>query len=109
MTIQSLYDQRSAFAKLIQIFNSDGVNKRYDKSNEYPNILKFYASGYINNLLRHFYEQTSHLGMPGKLQLCEKGVFYEGTNRDFSIASQDENRRKIKRMEQDVATRVMHL
>ena len=54
MTIQSMYDQRALFAKLIQIFNNDTLNEVDGPKYDYPTLCRFYASGYINNVLKHF-------------------------------------------------------
>lgn len=42
------------FAKLVQIFTCDGLNEPFSKKYDNPTLLKVYASGYINNFLKHF-------------------------------------------------------
>ena len=54
MTIQSMFDQRAAFAKLVQVFNNDGMNELAGAKYDYPTICKVYASGFMNNMLKHF-------------------------------------------------------
>ena len=77
MTIQSMFDQRAAFAKLVQIFNNDGLNELSGAKFDYPTICKSYASVYINNVLKHFQNSTQHLGKCGDLKVPETGLFWE--------------------------------
>ena len=53
-TIQKLYDLRSIVAKLVQILTCDGLNELFPKKYDTPTLLKVYASGYINTMLRKF-------------------------------------------------------
>ena len=63
-----------------------------------PTILKVYASGYINNFLKHFQNETQHLGKCADLKYPDKGLFYEFKRGDKPLSElQDEMKRQEKR------------
>ena len=87
MTIQSLYDQRAIFAKLIHAFNNDGINTGSNsyatERLDFPSMTKFYTSTFINNLLRHFHFATENLGVAGDLKLPDAGLFQGEKKKSF--------------------------
>ena len=88
MTIQSMFDQRSAFAKLVQVFNNDGMSELAGAKYDYPTICKVYASGFMNNMLKHFQNSTEHLGKCGELKVPDQGLFWEEKRGQKSLADQ---------------------
>ena len=91
-----MFDQRAIFAKLVQIFNNDGLNEVFAKRYDNPTLCRFYASGYINNLLKHFQQATQHLGKCGDLRLPANGLFIveQPGGRSISELQQEFKRRE---------------
>ena len=75
MSIQSLFDQRSVLAKLVQIFNNDGQHLPSSAKYDYPTMAKVFTSCHMNNFLRQFQFATEHLGSPGELAFPNSGLF----------------------------------
>ena len=75
MTIQCLFDQRSIFAKIVQSFNNDGIDKDFIEKYQHPTLARMYTSCHLNNMLRHFQFGTDHLGNPGELNFPTTGLF----------------------------------
>ena len=101
MTIQSMFDQRALFAKLIQIFNVDGLNEVDGPKYDYPTLCRFYASGFINNVLKHFQSASEHLGKAGSLKVPPVGLFFEEKKGEKSMAEKHADLRKRQRFERE--------
>lgn len=67
MTIQSLFDQRALFAKLINCFNNDGISNKIAEKHDWPTVCKVYSNCYLQNMLRSFHNDTSRFGNAGDL------------------------------------------
>lgn len=105
MTIQSLFDQRACFAKLVQIFNNDGLNEVDCKKYDSPTICKAYASGFINSILKHFQNSTSHLGKCGELRPPTNGLFFEEKRGQKSMQELQEDMKRAQKLERDEQAR----
>lgn len=102
MTIQSLYDQRAIFAKLVQIFNSDGFSEHYSLKYNNPTMTKIYASGFINNLLKHFQNATESLGKCGDLKVPTNGLFFEEKKGAKTMGELEADMKRKQKAERDV-------
>ena len=100
-----MYDQRALFAKLIQIFNNDSLNEVDGPKYDYPTLCRFYASGFINNVLKHFQSSTEHLGKAGSLKVPPVGLFFEERKGDRSMAEKHAELRKRQRHDREEAAR----
>ena len=68
MMIQSLYDQRAMFAKLINCFNNDGTSQRLTKALDDPNLCKMFTNCQLHNMLRTFHVDMQCFGHAPDLQ-----------------------------------------
>ena len=96
-----MFDQRALFAKLIQIFNVDGLNEVDGPKYDYPTLCRFYASGFINNVLKHFQSASEHLGKAGSLKVPPVGLFFEEKKGEKSMAEKHADLRKRQRHERE--------
>ena len=86
------------------MFSNDGLNEVVPKKFENPTLLRFYASGFINNFLKHFQHQTQELGKCGELKFPDVGLFFCVGRGDKSFGEQqNEMKRKMKREKEELA------
>jgi len=57
------------YAKLINIFNNDGVSTNVARTHNNPTLYKMYSNCQLHNLLRFFHNATESFGAAGDLVL----------------------------------------